>query len=285
MTLPVYYSYPFAVSGDREAIPTLASSASPSYGMSYQNGYTSAYAIQLGDPDSLPINREQMNGLFYDLCSNVQNYQQQGTAPWHPASDNNGVSIEYPLYARVLYAGLIYESQAATNTDTPGTGTSWRVVSGSTVMPGTIIDYAGATVPDGYLNCNGATVSSTTYAALYAAIGVLWGNTGGAGTFDLPDLRSYTTVGSGITLSPLSASTVGTRGGSATTDQVVNHTHTVTITSSTTTLTGSAGSSVLQSSQPGTPLAGAITTANPSGGVSAQTIVQPSAVVMKLIKY
>lgn len=58
--------------------------------------------------------------------------------------------------------------------------------------PGTICEYAGATgTPEGrWLFCNGAVVSQTTYAALYAKIGGTH-NTGseGAGNFRLPDYR------------------------------------------------------------------------------------------------
>jgi len=47
-----------------------------------------------------------------------------------------------------------------------------------------------STVPDGWLECNGAVVSQTTYAALYAAIGTRH-NTGGEGegNFRLPEFR------------------------------------------------------------------------------------------------
>lgn len=47
------------------------------------------------------------------------------------------------------------------------------------------------TPPDGALLCNGAAVSRTTYAALFAVIGTTWGAGDGATTFNLPDLRGY----------------------------------------------------------------------------------------------
>ena len=48
---------------------------------------------------------------------------------------------------------------------------------------------AVATVPSGYLECNGAAVSRTTYAALFAIIGTNYGTGNGSSTFNLPDLR------------------------------------------------------------------------------------------------
>lgn len=53
--------------------------------------------------------------------------------------------------------------------------------------PGTMIAFAGKSVPDGWLLCNGALVSRTTYAKLFAAIGTAWGAGNGSTTFKLPD--------------------------------------------------------------------------------------------------
>jgi len=58
-----------------------------------------------------------------------------------------------------------------------------------TVIPGTIISYGGSAVPSGFLSCNGAQVSRTTYSALFTAIGTTYGAGNGSTTFTLPDLR------------------------------------------------------------------------------------------------
>ena len=52
---------------------------------------------------------------------------------------------------------------------------------------GTMIAFAGKSVPDGWLLCNGALVSRTTYAKLFAAIGTAWGAGDGSTTFKLPN--------------------------------------------------------------------------------------------------
>ena len=54
---------------------------------------------------------------------------------------------------------------------------------------GTIIAFAATTTPSGYLTCYGQTVSRTTYAALFAAIGTRYGAGDGSTTFKVPDLR------------------------------------------------------------------------------------------------
>ena len=61
------------------------------------------------------------------------------------------------------------------------------------VQPGTIVLYGVATPPDaGYLVCNGSAVSRTTYADLFANIGVSWGAGDGVNTFNIPNLTFAT---------------------------------------------------------------------------------------------
>jgi microcystin-dependent protein len=55
--------------------------------------------------------------------------------------------------------------------------------------PGMVAPFAMATPPTGWLKANGAAVSRTTYAALFTAIGTLWGAGDGSTTFNLPDGR------------------------------------------------------------------------------------------------
>jgi len=53
----------------------------------------------------------------------------------------------------------------------------------------TVIWTPRSTAPTGYLKANGATVSRTTYAALFAQIGTMFGAGDGSTTFNLPDMR------------------------------------------------------------------------------------------------
>jgi phage-related tail fiber protein len=54
---------------------------------------------------------------------------------------------------------------------------------------GTVIHVAKSSAPTGFLKANGAAVSRTTYAALFAAVGTTFGAGDGSTTFVLPDLR------------------------------------------------------------------------------------------------
>lgn len=60
---------------------------------------------------------------------------------------------------------------------------------GGGLPAGAISYFAAATVPTGYLECNGQAVSRTTYSTLFAFIGTIYGVGDGSTTFNLPDLR------------------------------------------------------------------------------------------------
>ena len=63
---------------------------------------------------------------------------------------------------------------------------SFTTVNG--VPTGSVFCMAVATVPSGYLECDGSAVSRTTYAALFAVIGTQYGNPNST-QFRVPDLR------------------------------------------------------------------------------------------------
>jgi microcystin-dependent protein len=54
---------------------------------------------------------------------------------------------------------------------------------------GAVFTMATSTVPAGYLECNGAAVSRTSYATLFGLISTNYGAGDGSTTFNLPDLR------------------------------------------------------------------------------------------------
>ena len=62
---------------------------------------------------------------------------------------------------------------------------------GSGVPVGTIIPFAGNSVPQGYLLCDGSAISRTTYASLFAVIGTIYGAGDGSTTFNLPNCNYY----------------------------------------------------------------------------------------------
>ena len=71
----------------------------------------------------------------------------------------------------------------------------------SAIPPGAVMFFAQGSLPDGWLICNGANVSRTTYANLFAAIGTKYGSGNGSTTFTLPNLNSKFVEGTTTTSS------------------------------------------------------------------------------------
>ena len=59
----------------------------------------------------------------------------------------------------------------------------------------TIVPWTAASIPTGFLECNGANVSRSTYATLFAEIGTTYGSGDGSSTFGLPDLQDNCCIG------------------------------------------------------------------------------------------
>lgn len=92
---------------------------------------------------------------------------------------------------------------------------------------GGIVQYAGATAPDGWLICNGSAISRTTYADLFSAIGTTYGSGDGSTTFNLPNLKGRVAVG--YDSSQTEFDTLGETGGekthTLTINEMPNHSH------------------------------------------------------------
>jgi microcystin-dependent protein len=59
----------------------------------------------------------------------------------------------------------------------------------------TIVPWSSASVPTGFLECNGQAVSRSTYSALFAIVGTTYGAGDGSSTFLVPDLQDNVAIG------------------------------------------------------------------------------------------
>lgn len=92
---------------------------------------------------------------------------------------------------------------------------------------GSVVMHAGASAPSGYLLCRGQVVSRTTYAALFAVLGVTYGAGDGSTTFTLPNLQGRVPVGLDATQTEFDAlaETGGAKTHTLTVDQMPSHAH------------------------------------------------------------
>ncbi|MDD5018230.1 MAG: tail fiber protein [Eubacteriales bacterium] len=94
-------------------------------------------------------------------------------------------------------------------------------------MTGELAIWAADTAPEGWLLCDGAAVSRTAYAALFAAIGTAFGSGDGSATFNVPELKGR--VPAGKNGADGSFDTLGETGGekahTLTTSEMPAHSH------------------------------------------------------------
>ena len=149
------------------------------------------------------------------------------------------------------------------------------------VPTGTVLDFAGTAAPTGFLGCDGAAVSRTTYAALFTAISTTWGVGNGTTTFNVPNFQRRVAVGSGGSGTATLANTVGSTGGAETHTlteaEMPAHTHSQQAqTKLAVAGTGADGTNNNTNAVGGT--------TGSTGGGGAHNNMQPSAVVLKIIK-
>lgn len=214
------FTTPFASAGDTQAIPE---TTQPSGVVSMAQGWGPDYAKADTDPNYKPVGRQEQNALFNLITEAILELQTYGVAVWQSRTGG------WPQHSRVLHNGVIYRSTANGNTSTPPAGnwvidydlspyvkrdgsvsmTAGLTLSGNAssnlhAVPLQQLDAAIAGVnfpgmiamvgytanpPTGWLKCNGAQISRTTYSALFSAIGTTYGSGDGSTTFHLPDFR------------------------------------------------------------------------------------------------
>jgi len=149
-------------------------------------------------------------------------------------------------------------------------------LSGTSVPAGTMLQTFCSSAPTGYLLCDGSAISRTTYANLFAAIGVTYGSGDSVTTFNLPDCRDKFILTKGTTYSTLGA-TGGEITHSLTISEMPSHTH-----------NGPISYSVAAGGTPngwiGTNSSSGLSTTSTGGGVSHNNM-PPYIVINTCIKY
>lgn len=110
-------------------------------------------------------------------------------------------------------------------------GDASKVACDDSAMIGEIKLWAGKTIPKGWHICDGASLSTTTYKALYDVIGTSFGGYGSY--FSLPNFKGRVPVGIGYATSSTYTYSMGSKGGeekhTLTISEMPSHSHGYTI--------------------------------------------------------
>lgn len=211
----------FASSGDKMTVPeTVQVDGS----VSLPVGWSVNYSKATGDPGYMPVGRTEMNGIINQITSGLIDLQTYGVPVWEALS--GGWAVDARVYhSGTIYrntsagntttppgsgwvvdvdltpylqkaggtmTGFITLHANASSSMHPVTLQQLNAALGAQALPvGSLIPVAfnpGGSPPTGWLKCNGASVSRTTYSALYSVISTTYGSVDG-NTFNLPDLR------------------------------------------------------------------------------------------------
>ena len=124
------------------------------------------------------------------------------------AVTNAKVASGVLTFDRLAAAAIATKEEAEAGTSKVKLMTPWAVAQAiaalipASVPTGMILPFAGTSIPEGFLACNGSNVSRTTYANLFSVIGTRYGAGDGSTTFTLPNLHrrfaEYTTTTSEV---------------------------------------------------------------------------------------
>lgn len=164
--------------------PTYTTDVATIQNANFRAGWASA--IQA---DKAPY-EEDTNGLFYTITKQLAYLFQQGIPEYDASTEYNSTSIVQAIENGQL---ILKRSLIDNNIGNPLTDTnSWvDFFSNAIVHPiGDPVITLGTTLPENHIWLEGAEVSRTTYANLFAVYGTTYGIGNGSTTFNLPDARN-----------------------------------------------------------------------------------------------
>lgn len=201
--------------------------SSPSNGDTFEgyiyNNTTGTWDYNETTPDSLTLSKIRLTSTTDVTTTSTEHALQIGPDNGlnlridgnEVSALNNGVgsALNLNVDGGTVTVGAFAETTLSVNGNLSVAGTDY-----SHSPAGVINMWAASTSPTGWLICNGAAVSRTTYAKLFSTIGTTYGSGDGSTTFNVPNLEGRIPVG--VNTGDTDFNVLGETGGSKT------HTHT-----------------------------------------------------------
>lgn len=149
--------------------------------------FTAKDALSTGDPEKI-VEGAELDTEFNALATAVNSKADKASPTLTGTITINGTTVagNATVSGDNTYSGASTFSNTVTITGAL-----------SQVPAGVMFPYAGASAPTGFLLCDGAAVSRTTYSLLYTAISTTYGVGDGSTTFNIPDTRGRIPLGAG----------------------------------------------------------------------------------------
>ena len=151
--------------------------------------WTSTFSAQADKAAGYKILASRFDNIFIaDLATSFENcLTKDAQVKPQQAFDANSY--------KVINVGDPTNNQDAVNKRTMDS--AFSEISTDLFKPGMVVPFAGSTAPSGWLICDGAAISRSTYSALFAVIGTTYGAGDGSTTFNIPDLQDRILQGAG----------------------------------------------------------------------------------------
>jgi len=211
MPQPKLLSKPWASDGLKNNIPAERNGGLAQEAATYAEGFPNITMTPISVGGKPPSGKD-MNGVLYEISAHTV-WQNQGGRYRFDQSFCDTIG-GYPKGAVLLndkgdaeYISLVEQNRINFNTEP--NNKAWAVLSRTSDYPelaalnalltgytansycpsGLMAYYTGTTAPPGWIKANGAEVSRTLYAGIFAVHGTTYGAGDGHSTFNLPDMR------------------------------------------------------------------------------------------------
>lgn len=150
------------------------------------SGYESESEDMAATPKSIKLLKAFIDALTRNLSNYIPNSKKSSAVDSNSEENVANSAAVKKAYDKGVEAKTAANAAQRTANDANNNANTRQLKS---ELVGEVAFFARTTSPSGWLKANGAAVSRTTYADLFAAIGTTFGAGDGRSTFNLPDLR------------------------------------------------------------------------------------------------
>ena len=194
-TEPTKWQTSLVNSGDANTIPQNTPAGTGE--ASFEEGFPQITQIPIGAGGIAP-DRKDFNGIFKLLADWIFYIQNGGIPAYNPLYDYVEGRIVLHTDNKIYFC---IQANGALDPKAPSDSAYWSLIPTLAdfdeigFKTGDIKIQTTPTIPTGWLLCNGAGISRSTFSNLFTKIGTTYGTGDGSTTFNIPDLRDRYIIG------------------------------------------------------------------------------------------